>query len=40
MITDTTGQTGMMFGEQPGRGIDLGNGIKSASQELVSIIEG
>jgi hypothetical protein len=40
MITDSTGMTGMMFGEQPGRGIDLGNAVKNASQELVRIIEG
>jgi hypothetical protein len=40
MITDSAGMAGMMFGEQPGRGIDLGNAVKNASQELVRIIEG
>lgn len=40
MITDSAGMAGMMFGEQPGRGIDLGNAIKNASQELVRTNEG
>jgi hypothetical protein len=40
MISDTTGMTGMMFGEQAGRGIDLGNAVKNASEELVRITEG
>ena len=40
MITDTSGMSAMMFGEQPGRGVDLGDAVKTASQELVGIIEG
>ena len=40
MITDSTGMTGMMFGEQPGRGIELGDAVKNASEELARIIEG
>ncbi|KAJ4346300.1 hypothetical protein N0V95_005510 [Ascochyta clinopodiicola] len=39
MITDTTGMTGMMFGEQPGKGLDLGDAVKSASEALVRLIE-
>ena len=40
MITDTSGMTATMFGEQPERGVDLGDAVKRASQELVSVIEG
>ena len=40
MIIDTSGMSAMMFGEQPGRGVDLGDAVKTASQELVGIIEG
>ncbi|KAF9692447.1 hypothetical protein EKO04_009609 [Ascochyta lentis] len=40
MITDTTGMTAMMFGEQPGRGVDLGDAVKRASEELVAVMEG
>jgi uncharacterized protein with PIN domain len=40
MITDTSGMAAMMFGEQPGRGVDLGDAVKKASQDLVSVIEG
>lgn len=39
MITDTTGKTGMMFGEQPGRGVELGDAVRRASEELVRVIE-
>lgn len=40
MITDTTGMTAMMFGEQPGRGVDLSDVVRRASGELVGVIEG
>ncbi|KZM23039.1 uncharacterized protein EKO05_0008169 [Ascochyta rabiei] len=39
MITDTTGMTSTMFGEQPGRGVDLGDAVKRASEALVRVIE-
>lgn len=40
MISDTTGMTAMMFGEQPGRGVELGDAVKKANEELVAVIEG
>lgn len=40
MIADTSGKTGMMFGEAPGQGVDLGDAVKSAAKNVVDVIEG
>ncbi|KAJ8107821.1 hypothetical protein OPT61_g8596 [Boeremia exigua] len=40
MITDISGMTAMMFGEQPERRVDLGDAVERASQELVNGISG
>lgn len=40
MITDTTGMSGMMFGEMPGQGVDLGDAVKSASANVDAVASG
>ncbi|KAF2266347.1 hypothetical protein CC78DRAFT_615157 [Lojkania enalia] len=40
IMNDTTGMTTMMFQEQPGRGVELGELIRTAAKRLQDIIEG
>lgn len=39
MIVDQTGMTSMMFNEQPGRGVDLGDAVKRASEGVLAVIQ-
>ncbi|KAF2876539.1 hypothetical protein BDV95DRAFT_602520 [Massariosphaeria phaeospora] len=38
MITDTTGKTGMMFGEVPGQGVELGDEVQRAAATVTDVI--
>ncbi|KAF2797677.1 hypothetical protein K505DRAFT_322425 [Melanomma pulvis-pyrius CBS 109.77] len=38
MIKDTSGKTAIMFGEAPGRGIDLGDDLKRAADAVKDVI--
>lgn len=38
MIKDTSGKTGIMFGEAPGRGIELGDEIKRAADAVKDVV--
>ena len=40
MITDTTGMSAMMFGETPGRGVEIGEAVKSASANVDAVVSG
>ncbi|KAF2185088.1 hypothetical protein K469DRAFT_489620, partial [Zopfia rhizophila CBS 207.26] len=38
MITDSSGKTGMMFGEAPGQGVELGDEVKRKAEDVKSMI--
>jgi len=40
MITDTSGMSAMMFGEAPGQGVDLGDAVKSAADNVDAVVSG
>lgn len=40
MITDTSGMAGMMFGEVPGQGVDVGEAVRAASNNVEGVLFG
>ncbi|KAF2255370.1 hypothetical protein BU26DRAFT_515087 [Trematosphaeria pertusa] len=38
MITDTSGMSAMMFGEEPGKGVDLGDAVRNAAKNVDEVI--
>ena len=38
LLTDTSGRSGMMFGEAPGKGVDVGDEVRRKAEEVKSVI--